>query len=500
MVMKKKFALLFGVAFFLRLIALNQSLWLDEAITAKVVRQFSLFQISSLFSPTDFHPPLYYLFMKMWSSLFGTSEIALRFPSVLFSLLTGHILFLIASRYKNERFGLWVAALYLFNPLVIYYAQEARMYALVTFLLTWCLYFALEAGGFFKNPSPKNIKETFNGFIRKLIGKRDDKHLSIIFFNLFMVMAMWTFYGSMFFILPLILFLWLLKKRKQALISLLVFCFSLLILYPLISLQMQFAKSSLQAIPHWSIVLGQASLKNLLLIPVKFSMGRISFNPKLLFYILGGIWTLFVFAFVALGKLRERKIAMLFILPLAGAFIISFFSPMLQYFRFLYLIPLMCLLIGIGIDNYILVKEKKGFWHIFKKKDSEKLLHNIKNYAVYEVVAGFFIFFSLMYLLNPSFHREDWKALSKVLPAGKAVYMILPSSDPLLYYRPIPLRELRSIDKEWLFEKDTYIIPYTSSIYGFDYETVMHSKGCYLKDKKVFREVYFEKWSCGFTS
>jgi len=498
--MKKKFAFVFGSAFLLRLVALNQSLWLDEAITAKVVRQFSLFQIPSLFSPTDFHPPLYYLFMKMWSGIFGMSEIALRFPSVLFSLLTGHILFLIATRYKNERFGLWVAALYLFNPLVIYYAQEARMYALVTFLLTWCLYFALEAGGFFPNPSPKNLKEMFNGFVRRLIGKRDDKHLAIIFFNLFMVLAIWTFYGSIFFILPLILFLWLLKKKKQALISLLVLFFSLLIQYPLISQQLQFAKNSLLSTPQWGLVLGQATLKNLFLIPVKFSIGRISFNPKVVFYILGGIWTLFVFAFVTLGKLRERKIEMLFALPLILAFLVSFFSPMLQYFRFLYLVPLMCLLIGIGVDNYILVKEKKGFWQLFTKKDSEKFLHKIKNYAVYEIIIGFFIFFSLVYLFNPSFHREDWKSLSASLPTGKSIYMILPSSDPLLYYRKTPLKELRNIGEEWLFEKDTYIIPYTSSIYGFDYEKALHSKGCYLKEKKVFREVYFEKWSCGYTS
>lgn len=498
--MRKKFAIVFGVAFLIRLIALNQSLWLDEAITAKVIRQFSLFQISSLFSPTDFHPPLFYIFMKMWGSVFGTSEIALRFPSIIFSLLAGHTLFLIASRLKNERFGWWVAGLYLFNPLVMYYSQEARMYSLITFLLTWCLYFAFEVGGVFHKSSPTNLKEMVNGFISNIVKKRDSRHLGLLLFNLFMVLSLLTFYGSIFFIAALLVFLWLLKKKKQVCISLFILFISILVQYPLLSQQLAFAKSSLSLIPHWDVVLGTASFKNLLLIPVKFSLGRITYNPKLLFYIVGGIWTLFVFAFVLLGSLRNRKIALLFIFPLAAGFVGSFVSPLMQYFRFLYLIPVMCLLIGLGVDNYIIVKEKRGFFQFLKKQKPEKLLHQIKNYAVYEIIIGFFIFFSLVYLLNPAFHREDWKSLSQALPQGKTVYMILPSADPLLYYRSVPLKELRNITTNWLFEKNVYVIPYAASIYGYDYEKALHEKGCFLKEKKVFREVYFENWTCGFIS
>ena len=59
------------IAFLFRLIGLNQSLWLDEAVTAKVVRQFSYLDIVRQFSPSDFHPPLYYLFIKFWTNIFG---------------------------------------------------------------------------------------------------------------------------------------------------------------------------------------------------------------------------------------------------------------------------------------------------------------------------------------------------------------------------------------------------------------------------------------------
>ncbi|PIV70851.1 glycosyl transferase family 39, partial [Candidatus Roizmanbacteria bacterium CG17_big_fil_post_rev_8_21_14_2_50_39_7] len=48
-------------AFFLRLINLDQSLWLDETIVVKVVQTIPFHLIPFQFSPGDFHPPLYYL-------------------------------------------------------------------------------------------------------------------------------------------------------------------------------------------------------------------------------------------------------------------------------------------------------------------------------------------------------------------------------------------------------------------------------------------------------
>src|SRR3989338_11407589 len=94
--MKAKILLLFFSAFLIRLISLDQSLWLDEATTARVVRQYNFTEIISKFSPSDFHPPLYYLFMKIWTNVFDYSEIALRLPSVVFSLLTGYLVLKIA--------------------------------------------------------------------------------------------------------------------------------------------------------------------------------------------------------------------------------------------------------------------------------------------------------------------------------------------------------------------------------------------------------------------
>ena len=85
--------LIFGIALLLRCIGITQSVWLDESTTAKVVRMFDYTGIVKYFSPYDFHPPLYYLFMKLWTQVAGYSELALRLPSVIFSLVAGGYIF-----------------------------------------------------------------------------------------------------------------------------------------------------------------------------------------------------------------------------------------------------------------------------------------------------------------------------------------------------------------------------------------------------------------------
>src|SRR5258706_12000379 len=104
---KKPLFVVLLISLVLRLVGLNQSLWLDEATTAKVVMKYNLLEIVPKFSVGDFHPPLYYLVMKIWTSVFGYSEVALRMPSVIFALLTGWMVYLIVKKIKNEETALW---------------------------------------------------------------------------------------------------------------------------------------------------------------------------------------------------------------------------------------------------------------------------------------------------------------------------------------------------------------------------------------------------------
>lgn len=92
------------------------------------------FSFNELVTSLRVHPPLYYIILRPWVKIFGDSEFAIRFPSLLFSVLTIIFIFKLAKELFNEKVGLISACLLSIWPYGINYAQEARPYAIV-----WCL-------------------------------------------------------------------------------------------------------------------------------------------------------------------------------------------------------------------------------------------------------------------------------------------------------------------------------------------------------------------------
>lgn len=83
------------------------------------------------------NPPLYFLFMKIWTSIFGIGTFAARFPSAVFSSLAASMIYLTGRKFFNPRTGLIASLLFTFSNTHLFYAQDARVYALF-FLLTVC--------------------------------------------------------------------------------------------------------------------------------------------------------------------------------------------------------------------------------------------------------------------------------------------------------------------------------------------------------------------------
>ncbi|NLS75661.1 MAG: hypothetical protein GXY76_00235 [Chloroflexi bacterium] len=115
-----------------------QSLWLDEAHSAQV----ALRGWPSLMSTarTYFGGLFYYAQLHLWASWLGASEFALRLPSALASLLIIPLLYQLGRRIASPRAALVAALLVTCSPLDLWYAQEARMYALAAFLGVLCAY------------------------------------------------------------------------------------------------------------------------------------------------------------------------------------------------------------------------------------------------------------------------------------------------------------------------------------------------------------------------
>ena len=119
----------------------TQSLWYDEGFSIALARANLADSIA--WTAQDVHPPLYYHLLHFWIKLCGDSALATRFFSLLVSVASIPIFYLLARRAMNGTAGLVAALLATVSPFHVYYAQETRMYALVTFLTLLSSYLLL---------------------------------------------------------------------------------------------------------------------------------------------------------------------------------------------------------------------------------------------------------------------------------------------------------------------------------------------------------------------
>ncbi len=355
------------ISLVLRLIELNQSLWLDEAINIVNAKSLPFLEFVTKYPIGDFHPPGYFTILWIWIRLFGFSEIAVRIPSVLFGVATVWIVYLLGKELVNRKAGLVAAILLSVAPLHVYYSQEARMYVLVALAVSLSWYFLIQ-----------------------IISKKK--------------FAIWGYVASMllilssdyiaYFILPaqLIFILWEKHEFFKKIIMLQVISLLPLILWlPIFNQQLETGKAAAMILPNWAQVVGGGTMKNVVLLFVKTIVGRISFDNKLMYglaVVLPG--TVYGFLFLRTVRKLTWQIKLLLcwiVLPIVLALLISIFIPVFSYFRMLFLLPAVYLLTAKGLDNL----PKKYF----------------------NMVLAFLIISSLFFLgifyISPQFQREDWR-------------------------------------------------------------------------------------------
>jgi hypothetical protein len=123
---------LLAVSVLLRTTELGAGFWIDEGLSVGIAdRPFG--DIPGVLRQ-DGSPPLYYVLLHFWLELAGRSEEAVRGFSLLCAALSVPVAFWAGWTLFGRRTA-WVAALLAaVNPFITQYAQEGRMYALVTLL------------------------------------------------------------------------------------------------------------------------------------------------------------------------------------------------------------------------------------------------------------------------------------------------------------------------------------------------------------------------------
>lgn len=387
-----------GIALILRLICLNQSLWLDEAINVISAKNLDLISFVTKYPIGDYHPPGYFLLLWSWSHIFGFSEIAVRIPSVFLGVGTVVLTYLIGKNLFNKKVGIIASLLLAVSALHIYYSQEARMYSLSTFSVVLLSYF----------------------FIQFLNGKK----WSLIGYIVTGVLVIYSDY--IVYLIFSVHFLFLILTRKNLLMKWLIAVFaSTLFFLPWINVflaQIAEGMNTKIALPEWSKVAGGADLKNIGLIPIKFIFGKISFDNKILYGLLSTLF-IFMYGYIILQGLKKLNKNALFLciwilLPFFIVILISFFIPFLSYFRLIFILPPLSILVGRGLDTM-----------------SDK----ISKIILAILVLASLCFISIYYL-NPKFQREDWRSAALFLNNIKVRNSIILFEDnhvefPFIYYK-----------------------------------------------------------------
>jgi mannosyltransferase len=120
-----------------------QSYHHDEIVTASRVLRGGFGHAMDAVGFSESTPPLYYALAWAWTQVTGTGEWGLRSLSAVAGVVTVPVAYLIAAELRGRRAGLMAAALVAFNPMLLWYSQEARAYSLLVLFsavsLLWCI-------------------------------------------------------------------------------------------------------------------------------------------------------------------------------------------------------------------------------------------------------------------------------------------------------------------------------------------------------------------------
>jgi mannosyltransferase len=122
----------------------------DEIVTASRVLRVGFGHAMDAVGFSESAPPLYYALAWLWTQVAGTGEWGLRSLSAVAGVATIPVAYLVGRELRGRRAGLLAAALVAVNPMLLWYSQEARAYALLgLFCALSLLYFvrAHERGG-----------------------------------------------------------------------------------------------------------------------------------------------------------------------------------------------------------------------------------------------------------------------------------------------------------------------------------------------------------------
>jgi mannosyltransferase len=381
----------------------------DEVVTASRVLRGGFGHAMDAVGFSESAPPLYYALAWLWTQLTGTGEVGLRSLSALAGTATVPVAFLLGAELHGRRAGIVAAALVAVNPMLLWYSQEARGYALLALLTAVAALY----------------------FVRALDGSRGDGRRDLKRWGIASALALATHYFAIF---PVALeAIWLLRRRgRPALRGLGIVAVAGLALAPLALHQMSLGHV------EW---IGDRSLGHRVWdAGATFAVGEagdVIARPERLLPAL--VPLLAMLASLALAGLRgerdERRAAgrmlalaaFAVLVPLALALLV----PGSDYFLARNLLPaLVPLLVAVAVGATLRRARRAGL-------------------LVAAVLVAYSLGFAVLASALPSLQRPDWRAVAAALgepSAPRATVTWTLGEAPLRYYLSTGSFQVRPVD------------------------------------------------------
>ncbi|MFL5898567.1 MAG: glycosyltransferase family 39 protein [Solirubrobacterales bacterium] len=194
-----------------------QSYHHDEIVTASRVLRVGFGHAMDAVGFSESAPPLYYALAWVWTQATGTGVWGLRSLSALAGVLTIPVAYLVGRELRGRRVGVLAAALVAVNPMLLWYSQEARAYALLALFCAVSLYYC----------------------VRALQEERPHARRNLVLWGVFSALALATHYFAVF---PLVVEVVLLLRRRgrAAFAGLWILALLAILLVPLVIHQMSY--------------------------------------------------------------------------------------------------------------------------------------------------------------------------------------------------------------------------------------------------------------------
>lgn len=374
------------IALLLRLPLFSGSFWLDEAAQAlESARPLT----QQLDIRDDFQPPLLHLITYV-SIRLSTAEWWLRLWGALIpGLISIYYTYKIGTRVRNQFTGILAAGLLTTSSLHIFFSQELRPYALPTALATASTYFLLR----WLDSQRQQYWFWYTGL--SILGL----YSSYLYPFLLIGQAVWIL------IYP--------KQWKQYAVSLFVIGVGFVPWLPKFLEQLAAGTTVRTELPGWEAVVSVTQLKAIPLVLAKFLFGVLPVDVSAPYILLTAtVGTLFVVLFwFNRARITNKTyfVASWLCVPLLAAWIISFWVPVIQPKRVLFLLPAFYLLVA---DQVLLVRQKKSV-QAHAAILLTALLLSLNLYSTYR------------YYTDHTLQRENWRALHQQIttqyPADQSV-------------------------------------------------------------------------------